>query len=62
MPDINEILKNMSQSDLKAAIKKAQELANTAEGKELMKKMNKDELQKTIKNNPDIMKKINGLL
>ena len=62
MPDINDILGNMSQSDLKAAVKRAQEFAKTAEGKAMLEKMNKDEMQKVIKDNPDIVKKINRLL
>ena len=62
MPDIKDIFGNMSQSDLKAAIKRAQEFAKTAEGKEMLEKMNTEEMQKAIKNNPEIVKKINGLL
>ena len=62
MADINDILKNMSKSDLSAAVKRAKMLAGTEEGQKLMQNMNTDQIRKEINNNPEILKIIKEML
>ena len=68
---INDFLKNMDSAALADAVKAAQKYAKTEEGKKVIEGLKKGEkiggadkndIMSLIKNNPDLAKKLNGLL
>ena len=76
MKNVFDVLKSMDKEQLNSAVKKAQEFVKTNEGKELMEKLksenglkeiginetNKEEIMKTLKENPDVAKKISDII
>lgn len=70
--NIADILKGMNKSQLEDAVKKAKEFAATEKGREMIAELqasgklqggiNKDNIMKELKQNPDIAKKISDIL
>ena len=68
---LNDFLKNMDSKTLAEAINAAQQYAKTDEGKKTIESLkrgekiggkDKNDIMSLIKNNPDLAKKLNGLL